>query len=289
MSLDRVLLILSLSVLVQACGTLSTQRAVFEVETSHSPTGTIVKVPSLTPLPSLTTNSQIVHLTRTPSFSSVLKSLTSGTDDCSLPCWNDITPGQSEPSTVVPFFDRLGIELDEDEIPDDTRNRGSVFRQPMYDVDGGSLFNILVSWDGDSVDLLGTMFAGAPEFLHPSNVAQSFGQPEIIELAFFRTDSEGVYEYEIRLWYQSIGSRFRYSGLLDLNQREEMCLDRLESLFVTIDIYSRDFGNENFEFIPDEQIASTMANLGLNKQEFFDLLTNVQKCVPIPSDVLPAS
>ncbi len=98
-----------------------------------------------------------------------------------------------------------------------------------------------------------------------------------------------MYEYEIRLWYQSIGSRFRYSGLLDFNHREEMCLDRLESLFVTIDIYSRDFGNENFEFIPDEQIASTMANLGLNKQEFFDLLTNVQKCVPIPSDVLPAS
>jgi hypothetical protein len=205
----------------------------------------------------------------------------SGSEDCSLPCWQGIVPGSSSPEEITQFLARLDLQASEEEKLAFARTEGTLFRQPLKSFGGNQIWQLAINWEDHTVSRVAVLFDRIDPFLHPAYVAAEHGIPGAIGVELASPVSESTNRYWIRWHDQSINTTITYYGWLGVEGDRRICLDKSENVYILIQLYSEAFISTDRDSVSLDGWPSSEDVFGLTPRAMIEALSSAKDCLEI--------
>jgi hypothetical protein len=182
------------------------------------------EVPTLTPIPPTRTPRPTAVPTMTADEEQALVlGLLRDNGGCRLPCWWGFTPGETRWQEAQSFFLSLGKEIPSRSQKSGSTSYGVTFHIPEH---GLELQQSYIVRDDETIEMISLLVLGSPgyeeEFAEDldnyllSQLLATYGQPSEVLLDTY-LDPEGMYPFDLLLYYPEQGFMVRYT---DLAERE---------------------------------------------------------------------
>lgn len=194
--------------------------------------------------------------------------------DCVLPCWNELTPGESSTAEIPGFFARLGYDYHPFLL--DLQREDGEFAGDIRDFPPGSFSKstlmIHLRWHQDSVDLVEINSWDHPEQINMKRIGEILGNPDQIMVL----EAEGS-RYSILLHYFANNTVIIIRGireLIDTNRSLpfEVCINDTTRQNISAIFYSSFIFSELQDEYTQYPWVSWDALLGLRTEELFSQL-----------------
>ena len=247
---------------------------VIKIPSTIQPTSTVVSSPTFTPYPLQTISAD---------QASSIFSLLNLNSACSLPCWNDLSPGLSTSLDIHGFFARLGFEFTY-EILEEGLGIQSSSRYVIPNYPDAYSYNVEVVMSDKDVIRIELFFTEIPPILHPISITNALGGPEDVFLSV--ESAEGPPIYTIILDYPSLNTAFIYSGWTTIRPGINVCLNRSEDVFSGVQLYSSEFDATTLVRYPPGEFLSPEEIADISTIKFIDDLTNPNSCIRLSESEL---
>lgn len=251
---------------------------------SKTPTLVLTQTPTLTPIPTFT---MIPIQTLTTDQLVEKMNFFDGTLSCSLPCWNDVTPGITVKDELIGFFTRLGYE-DTNLIREDIQKTdGGIYIQLHPDYTGGTLedpiYWVNVWWNKNLVDRVEFEGWDHPEQYTIEKFDELLGVPNEIKIVH----GTGNMRYLVMLNYEKFHTVFKIWGNMEQrlpnNEPLPFCVNIQDhsNQVASVILYSEEIKDEvlgEFVEVPWEDWAEV---LDISTEELFGRLKTTE-CIPHP-------
>ncbi len=250
---------------------------------SKTPTLVLTQTPTLTPIPTFTL---IPIQTLTTNQLLTVMNILDGTPSCSIPCWNGITPGQTDKDEMIDFLTRLGYE-DTNLIREDIQKMdGGINIQLRPDYTGGTLEDpihwITVVWNNYLVDKLELDAWDHPEQYTIEKFEEVLGVPNEIKIVHGPGD-----RYVVIVNYEKFHAVFKIFGnmkqRLPNNEPLPFCVNIQDhsDQVVNVILYSEEIKYEVMKPFEEEQWLNWAGVLDISTKELFGRLKTTE-CIPHP-------
>lgn len=209
------------------------------------------------------------------------------TEECELPCWNGVTPGQTSPSELPGYFARLGFSANlQEAIEFEPRTYALSGRIMGYPAPKGNLPpRVTAYWKDGPVLTSSIAWDWFPEFLGLGSVKAHLGAPNEI---YVSTSGQGESSrYIIVLEYRSYQTAIVITGTstsgYDENDKwkREICLTNSEAPNASVRLFAESVTALEFiNFASDPLDWSS--ELGISEDELFDALEGSDQCATLP-------
>lgn len=200
--------------------------------------------------------------------------------DCSLPCYNGITPGQATRQDVVDFYSLLGIGV-EDMIPGEVEDiqdgTGSydawlTSTNDILTVEAQGIRSPLVEifLENDILVSLYVTWASQPDYVSPQAVINALGLPTQIDLAVNPELDPAI--YYLRFIYRPEGASgpaygFAFYGVtVGEPAAPEVCLLPAQARFAVMGVFAPGFQDVMTGLLYDVYLLPLQETIGVNPQ-----------------------
>lgn len=209
------------------------------------------------------------------------------TDECQLPCWNSVTPGQTSPSDLPKFFAELGYPTSLQEAVEFEAGTfalsGRIIEHPAPQ--GLLPPRVTVFWKDGPVLASAISWDWLPDFLALESISTHLGTPNEI---YVSTSGQGeALRYTIVLEYRSVQTAIVLTGTStsgydeDNEWKREVCLTNSEDPTASVRMYSEVVNPLAFINFASE-VFDWNSEIGTSEDRLFQELEDPVQCVTLP-------
>lgn len=201
--------------------------------------------------------------------------------ECTIPCWNGLTPGLSRPDEITGFIARLGIDPSSKE-PLVAPDGSNVIVVDFPDSHPGvSLWSVAVAWDEEVVRAIQLLYAPlrVSDFLKLSELFDVLGLPEDVELAV--AGGEGPPLFTLLMRYIPYRMAIAIHGFTKLDPDPRICLEAEGPYDIAVFLYADGFEDYRPAVILYDDLKSPSFYSGIDDRLFLTLLSDRGQCIPV--------